>query len=93
MPAKKEYLSSPKQRFLKVSAAILGAYFVSASLHLMLAVIIKQKEIVMLTSTFTLFLVWGALMVITFLARSGVKIWGLYILLTMVFLSITYLFK
>ncbi len=93
MPAKKEYLSSPSQKALKVSAAILGGYFVSASFHLMLASVTGHKEIIMLTSTFSLFLMWGIVMIITFLAHNGWTIWGLYLGLTLLFLLLTYLTK
>lgn len=90
MPAKKQYLSSPRQRVLKVSAAVIGGYFVAASFHLMLAAVSGQKEIVMLTSTFSLFLLWAGVMVVTFLSRNGWKIWGIYLGLTFLFSIIIY---
>lgn len=93
MPAKKHYLSSPPQRVLKVSAAIVGGYFVAASFHLMLASVSGYKEIVMLTSTFSLFLLWAMMMVVTFLSRNGWKIWGFYLGLTLFFSIITYFTK
>ncbi|MDJ1469310.1 hypothetical protein [Xanthocytophaga flava] len=90
MPAKKEYLTTPRQRTLKISAAVLGGYFVSITFHLFLATILPDRNIVMLTATFTLFLLWGILMIVPFLAQNGWKIWGVYLLLICIFSSITF---
>ncbi|WP_026994822.1 hypothetical protein [Flectobacillus major] len=93
MPAKKEYLSSSGQRAVKITAAILGGYLVSASFHLLLSVVTHQQEIVMLTSTISLFLVWIGLMLLSFLARNGWKILGIYLGITFLFSILIYLFK
>ncbi|GAB3504972.1 hypothetical protein [Emticicia fontis] len=93
MPAKKEYLTSPGQRAIKIATAILGGYFLSITFHLFIAALLpgEGRNIVMLTSTFTLFLLWGILMILPFLSKSAWKILGLYILLTIIFSIIIYL--
>lgn len=87
MPAKKEYLSNPGQRAIKIATSILGGYFLSITFHMWLGVLlpVDGRNIVMLTSTFTLFILWGVLMILPFLAKSAWKILGLYILLILLF--------
>lgn len=92
MPANKKYLSSPKQQFLKVTAAILGGYLVAITFHLALAFIFKPVNVI-ITSSFTVFIVWVALMVLAFLAKNGWKIWGLYLGLSLIFSIIIYVGK
>lgn len=93
MPANTKYLSSPVQRALKISAAILGGYFVAATFHLMLGATSLAREIVIVFSGISFFIVWTGLMVVAFLAKSGVKIWLLYLALTAVFGTVTWLLK
>lgn len=93
MPAKEKYLSSSWQRFLKITAGILGGYIASASIHLFVAVLLRQREIVLVTSTFTLFIVWAILMVLSFFAQNGWKVWGIYLAITIVLTSLAYFFK
>jgi hypothetical protein len=91
MPANPKYLTQSKgQRFLKITAAILGGYLVSVSFHLALAAWTNKTAIVM-TMSFSGFILWTALMVVTFLAKSGWKIWGIYLLLTLFFCLLIYL--
>jgi hypothetical protein len=91
MPANPKYLTQSKwQRFAKITAAILGGYFVSVTFHLALAAWFCRPQILM-TMAFSGFILWVALMVVAFLAKSGWKIWGIYILLTLVFSLIIYL--
>jgi len=91
MPANPKYLTQSKwQRFAKITAAILGGYFVSVTFHLALAAWINRSNILM-TMAFSGFILWVALMVIAFLAKNGLKIWGLYILLTLFFSFLIYL--
>ncbi len=93
MPAQSKYLSSKGQRALKITAAILGGYLVSASFHLMLASFRPVHEIIILTSSFTFFILWAVTMLMAFLARNGWKIWGLYLLLTLLFSFVIYSLK
>ncbi|KQO34351.1 hypothetical protein ASF10_01115 [Flavobacterium sp. Leaf82] len=91
MPANPKYLTQSKwQRFAKITAAIIGGYFVSVTFHLALASWLNRANILM-TMAFTGFILWVALMVLAFLAKSGWKIWGIYILLTLVFSLFIYL--
>lgn len=90
MPANTKYLTqSGGQRALKVSAAILGSYLVTVSFHLALAAWL-DKATVMMTSAFSGFVLWAALMIVAFLARSGWRIWGVYVALTLLFLFATW---
>ncbi|MFD2942625.1 hypothetical protein [Flavobacterium notoginsengisoli] len=91
MPANPKYLNpSIGARFTKITAAILGGYFVSVTFHLALAAWFNRAD-VLITMAFTGFIVWVALMVIAFLAKSGWKIWGIYILLSLLFCLFIYL--
>ena len=91
MPANPKYLTQSKwQRFAKITAAILGGYFVSVSFHLALAAWFNRADI-LITMAFSGFILWVVLMVTTFLAKNGWKIWGLYILLTLFFALFIYL--
>lgn len=91
MPANPKYLTKSKgQRFLKISAAILGGYFVSVTFHLALASWMNHVNVIM-TMAFSGFILWVALMIVAFLAKSGLKIWGIYLLLTLIFCGIIYL--
>ena len=91
MPANPKYLNpSFWPRFSKITAAILGGYFVSVTFHLALAAWFSRKD-VLITMAFSGFILWVALMIIAFLAKSGWKIWGVYILLTLLFCLFIYL--
>ena len=91
MPANPKYLTQSKwQRFAKITAAILGGYFVSVTFHLALASWFNRANILM-TMAFSGFILWVALMVVAFLAKNGWKIWGLYLLLFLVFSLFIYL--
>lgn len=91
MPANPKYLTQSKwQRFAKITAAILGGYFVSVSFHLALAAWFNRANI-LITMAFSAFILWVVLMIMAFLAKNGLKIWALYILLTLLFLLLIYL--
>lgn len=91
MPANPKYLTQSKtQRFAKITAAILGGYFVSVSSHLALAVWFDTPTII-ITMSFSGFILWVALMIVAFLAKNGWKIWGIYLSLTLFFFLIVYL--
>lgn len=91
MPANPKYLTKSKtQRFAKITAAILGGYFVSVSFHLAIAAWFDRANVI-ITMAFSSFILWVALMVIAFLAKNGWKIWGIFLVLTLLFSSIVYL--
>ncbi|MDW3209788.1 MAG: hypothetical protein R8N23_07970 [Reichenbachiella sp.] len=93
MPANKKHLTkSLHQRIAKISAAIIGGYLVTMSLHLVLALWLDRAT-VLITATFTGFILWAALMVVAFLGRNGWKTWGIYLLLTAFFMGVVYVGK
>jgi len=90
MPANPKYLTPAFwPRFSKITAAIFGSYFVSVSFHLALASWLPRPEVI-ITTAYTGFIVWVGLMVTTFIAKSGLKIWGIYLLLTAIFTALIY---
>ena len=93
MPANPKYLTQSKwQRFAKITAAILGGYFVSVTFHLALASWFNRAN-VLITMAFTGFILWVALMVIAFLSKNGWKIWGIYLFISLFFSILIYLAK
>lgn len=91
MPANKKYLNtSGWQRFAKISAGFLGGYMVSMSLHLALAVWFNPVNVI-ITMTFSGFLLWMLLMVLAFLGKNGWMVWLYYLLMTAGFSSILFL--
>lgn len=91
MPANEKYLTaSGWQRFGKISAGILGGYMVTMAIHLALAAWMKHTNVI-ISATYTGFLGWVAFMILAFYAKSGWKIWGLYLLLTLLFSLFTWL--
>ncbi|MCF8715963.1 hypothetical protein JM658_14090 [Joostella atrarenae] len=85
MPANKKHLTaSPSQRFAKISAGFLGGYLVTITLHLALASWLNHVN-VMITSTYSGFILWCVLMILAFLSKNGWKVWALYLLLAGLF--------
>ncbi|GGC38733.1 hypothetical protein GCM10011386_33600 [Parapedobacter defluvii] len=83
MPANKKYLSSPWQRFLKITAGFVGGYFVMLSLHLLLTHLFDQRKVVV-TAFITGYILWAVLLLVAFLCKSGWKIWGIYLVLIVI---------
>lgn len=93
MPANPKYLTaSPIQRFAKISAGILGGYLVSISLHLALASWFDHVNVI-ISGTFSGFIIWVAFMTLAFLSRNGWRAWLLYLLISVVLIAIAYLGK
>ncbi len=84
MPANKKYLSTPFQRFLKITAGFIGGYVVMMSFHVLLTQLFEKKNVVM-TAGFTGYLLWAILLLVAFLSNNGWKIWGIYLLLAAIF--------
>ncbi|MCA5006265.1 hypothetical protein [Sphingobacterium bovistauri] len=84
MPANKKYLSSPGQRFLKITAGTIGGYLVMINFHLLLSCMIEKKYVI-ITSFITGYILWAILLLVAFLAKNGWKIWGVYLLLAVLF--------
>jgi hypothetical protein len=93
MPAKQEYLTTPGQRALKISAGLLGGYFLSVAIHLVFSVVLPYRIEVILTGAFSVFLLWVALMIVAFLMRNGWAAWGVYLLSILVCAVIVYFLK
>ncbi|UII81729.1 hypothetical protein [Flagellimonas sp. CMM7] len=93
MPANQKHLSSPGQRILKITAGILGGFFVTIFFHNALGSLLEQKGALIITTAYTSFFLWAALLVIAFLAKNGWKVWGIYLLLTLIFGAIIFLNK
>ena len=91
MPANAKYLNpSGFSKFSKITAGILGGYAVTMSLHLALAAWMKHTNVI-ISATFTGFLLWVGFMILAFYAKKAWKIWVLYLALTLVFSLITWL--
>ena len=90
MPANKKYLTpSTSQRFAKISAAILGGLIVAVMFHMALASWFDHVTVI-IASTFSAFILWAILMVVAFLGKNGWKIWGIYLLASLVLFVIFY---
>lgn len=88
MPANPKYLTqSSWQRFAKLTAGFIGGFGVCIAFHVALAAWFNQPNVVA-TSSFTSYLLWGGLLILSFLAKNGWKLWGLYILMTLLLLLI-----
>lgn len=84
MPANTKYLSTPLQKFLKLTAGLIGGYLVTASLHLFLGLWLPRQDF-LITMAFSSFILWASLFVVAFLAKNGWKIWGIYLLISLLF--------
>ena len=91
MPANKKYLSTPFQRFLKITAGFVGGYVVMLAFHVLVTHIFERKDVVIM-ACFTGYLLWAVLLLLAFLAKNGWRIWGIYLLLAAIF-SLPYFFK
>lgn len=84
MPANKKYLSSPFQRFLKITGGFAGGYLVMLSFHLALTCIFQEKDVV-ITAYLLGYVLWAILLLYAFLVKNGWWIWLLYPGLTVIF--------
>lgn len=92
MPANPKYLSeSPWQKLAKISAGLIGGYIISALLHLCLILWLPSPKKILITSIYTIFIVWGALLVIPYLFKNGWKAWALYGIISIALYGIYYL--
>ena len=86
MPANTKHLTtSPWQKGAKISAGIIGGYIITSLLHLSLALWLPNGKEILITSIYTVFIVWGTLMIVPFLFKNGWKVWGLYLLISILF--------
>lgn len=90
MPANKKYLTPTfLHRFSRITAGFVGGYLVTVSFFLALSFYFNQVSI-LFTLVFGGFLVWVTLMILAFIAKSSLKIWSIYLLLTLCFSIIIY---
>jgi hypothetical protein len=87
MPANKKHLSSPIQRFIKITAGFIGGYLVTEIFHMFLVVWWNVPNAIM-TIRFAGFILWVTLFIIAFLAKNGLKIWAIYVLISIVFIGL-----
>ena len=85
MPASPKHLTiSPWQQFAKISSGILGGYIITALFHMCLILWLPYSKEILITSIYTHFIVWITLLIIPFLFKNGWKVWGLYILISII---------
>jgi len=83
MPANTKYLTQNGfQRFAKITAGLIGGYAISALFHVGLALVTDHK-IVLITSIFSLYLLWMTLFIVVFLFKSGWKALAIYTSVTL----------
>lgn len=91
MPANPKHLEKSNwQRFAKISAGILGGYSLSFLVHACL-LLWFDKEAVMETATFGLFILWILLLLLPFFFKNGWKCWLLYGSVSCVLLTVLYI--
>lgn len=91
MPANPKYLTkSPWQKFAKLSAGILGGYIITALIHMCLPLWLPFAKEMLITSIFTFFIVWCALLIVPYLFKNGWKAWLLYLAISIVLYTIYY---
>ncbi len=93
MPANKKYLSNSRQRWSKITAAIIGGYLVTMLVHNAIGIHLTYKGGLALTSAFSAFFMWIGLMIVAFLSKNGWKVWGIYLLIIAISAIIIYLGK
>lgn len=91
MPANPKYLiKSNRLKFAKLSAALLGSFLVTASLHLLVAAY-SDPGIILKSAQFSFFIIWVGLMFVPYLIKDAWKSWLLFIGLTIVFTTLMWL--
>ena len=89
MPANKKYLTTNSwQKFAKITAGIIGGYIITALFHLSLALWLPNYKEVLITSIYTVFILWGVLLIIPYLFKNGWKVWALYLLISVLLYAI-----
>lgn len=68
----------------------MGGYLLSTTLHLAAALVPNIGINLMVSGTFSGFLLWVLFMVLAFLARNGWVVWGIYLSLSLIFGLIAY---
>ena len=91
MPANRKHLTkSPWQRFAKISAGFVGGYLVTQAFHMLLMQWWNSAN-ALITLRFGGFALWVTLLILAFLAKSGLKIWGIYLLMIAIMTALIFL--
>lgn len=92
MPANPKYLNkSPWQSFAKISSGIVGGYLVTSLFHMCLALWLPNAKEVLITSVYTVFMLWITLLIGSFLFKNGWKAWGFYVIISIILFGVYYL--
>jgi len=92
MPANPKYLEkSPWQSFAKISSGIIGGYIITALFHMSMALWLPNPKEILITSIYTVFVLWVTLLIIPFLFKNGWKVWMFYIVTSVFLFGIYYL--
>lgn len=86
-------MSSPGQRILKITAGILGGFIITILFHNAIGTMLAFKGGLIITTGYTAFILWAALMIIAFLFKNGWKVWGIYLLCILLLGMIIYFNK
>lgn len=79
MPANPKHLSTPRQRWLRVSAGILGGFLLTMAIQLAIGIMIEDKGVIVITSAYSSFFLWVLFMILAFLADGAWKPWAYYL--------------
>ncbi|MEM7382209.1 MAG: hypothetical protein AAF361_13570 [Bacteroidota bacterium] len=93
MPANTKYLSSGGQRFLKITAGILGGFVITILFHNAIGTMLEAKGGIIITTGYTSFIMWATLMVVAFMVKNGWKTWGIYLLAIVLLGAVIYFNK
>lgn len=93
MPANKKYLiQNPWTKASKVIASILGALFCTLAVHFLLAMI-WGIDGVMITSLYTIFILWVTLMLMVYWIKKAWVSWLILLAITLICSVLIYLLK
>lgn len=93
MPAKKKYLSSNFDRFLKITSGIIGGSSLATLLHFVFGIFINDKPALFTTMFYTFFLLWVFFFLLSFMFKKAWKSWLFYLVSSGFCLAIIFIFK
>lgn len=91
MPANPKYLSNPWSRAGKISAAILGGYIVTMTIHMAFGILLEDKQPLVLTTIWSSWIMWIFFMILAFTFDKAWKAWALYTAITLLAGIVIYL--
>ncbi len=93
MPANPKYLtSSGWVRFSRIMSGFVGGFAVTIGLHLVLTLWVDRATVI-ITSTYSGFILWAILLMTAFLIRRAWMVWAIYLGLILVFAIILFIHK